>query len=253
MLPAQLFEVKPEARFTAFVRKTSWATAQLGVLVFWAGLLIAARRFPSEYDWRYMPVSNLLSAGRNPAGHLWASMGIVLCSLCGLCWAAILAHRRAHPNASGHPRGLRAIQLGYLCMACSGALPDSLLPLRKGHELLTFLAFAGLCLGLVRLMFQTSERILLRWNSGSMRNPCRYASVLAGSVVLPILLAGLAQAYVFYALPALHWVNLSWRARGVPVYLSFAFWEWVTCVVLSAYVTILGLTAGRVWAMRAEG
>lgn len=133
-------------RFTVFVRKTSWATAQLGVLVFWAGLLIAARRFPSEYDWRYMPVSNLLSAGRNPAGHLWASLGIVLCSLCGLCWAAILAQRWAPANASGHPSGLRAIQLGYFCMACSAALPESLLPLPKGHELLTFLAFAGLCL-----------------------------------------------------------------------------------------------------------
>ena len=132
------------------------------MLVFWAGVLIAARRYPSEYDWRYMPVSNLLSAGRNPAGHLWASMGIVLCSLFGLCWAAILAQRWAHANASGHPSGLRVIQLGNFCMACSAALPESLLPLRKGHELLTFLAFAGRCLGLVRLMFQTSERILLR-------------------------------------------------------------------------------------------
>jgi hypothetical protein len=229
----------------AFVKKASWATAPLGVLAFWGGILIAARRYPSEYDWRYMPVSDLLSATRNPAGYLWASTGIVLCSLCVLCWAAILAQRWAHAKAIGHPSGLRAIQLGNFCMACSAALPKSLLPIRKGHELLTFLAFAGLCLGLVSMMFQTVERILLRRKRGSIRNSRRYASVLAGSAVLPILLAGLAQAYVFYALPALHWVNLSWRASGVPAYLSFAFWEWITCVMLSAYMMILGMTASR--------
>jgi hypothetical protein len=253
MLPVKLFEVKPAARFTEFVRKASRVAAPLGVLAFWGGVLIAAWLYPSEYDWRYMPVSNLFSAGRNPDGHLWASMGVVLCSLCGLCWVAILAQRCANAYAGGHPGGLRAIQLGSFCMACSAALPQSLLPLRKGHELLTFLAFAGLCLGLVRLMFQTTERVLARRTLGSISNSRRYASVLAGSAVLPILLAGLAQAYVFYALPALHWVNLSWRAHGVPVYLSFAFWEWVTCVVLSAYVIILAWTASRVWDMRIEG
>ena len=205
---------------------------------------MAALRYPSEYDWRYMPLSNLFSASRNPAGYLWASMGIVLCSLCELCWVAIFAQSWPHANASGRPSGLRAIQLGSFCMACSAALPRSLLPLRKGHELLTLLAFTGLCLGLVRLMFQTIERIFLRRQRDFMGNSRRYASVLAGSAVLPILLAGLAQAYVFYALPALHWVNLSWRAHGVPVYLSFAFWEWITVAVLSAYTMILAMAAG---------
>jgi hypothetical protein len=56
-----------------------------------------------------------------------------------------------------------------------------------------------------------------------------------------IFLAGLAEACVFYVLPQLHWVNLAWRAQGVPIYLSFAFWEWITCAVLSAYVVLLSL------------
>jgi hypothetical protein len=64
--------------------------------------------------------------------------------------------------------------------------------------------------------------------------------------VFPIVLAAMAQAYVHYALPELRWVSLSWRARGVPVYLSFAFWEWVTCFVLSAYAAILSLTTDAV-------
>jgi hypothetical protein len=63
----------------------------------------------------------------------------------------------------------------------------------------------------------------------------------AGLAVLPIFLAGLAEAYVYYVLPQLHWVSLAWRARGVPVYLSFAFWEWITCALLSVYMAVLSV------------
>src|ERR1039457_5055135 len=94
-------------------------------------------------------------------------------------------------------------------------------------------------------MYQTIKRILLRRKRGSIGSSRLYASVLAGTTVSSILLACLAQAYVRHALPALPWVNLSRRASGVSVYLSFAFWEWVTCVLLSAYMTIVALTAYR--------
>ena len=63
--------------------------------------------------------------------------------------------------------------------------------------------------------------------------------IFAGAALAPIVLAALAQAYVSYELPELKWVNLAWRARGVPLYLSFAFWEWVTCAVFSVYMVVL--------------
>ena len=132
-------------------------------------------------------------------------------------------------------------------MACSAVLPQWLLRVPKGHEILALLAFAGLCLGMVHLMFRTIERTFLRRMRSSISRPRLYAAVLAGSAVFPIVLAGFAQAYVFYALPQLHWVSLSWRARGVPVYFSIAFWEWVTCVVLSAYMAILSLATHVVY------
>jgi hypothetical protein len=61
--------------------------------------------------------------------------------------------------------------------------------------------------------------------------------------MFPILMAGFAQAYVFYVLPEFRWVSPLWLTRGVPMYLSFAFWEWVTCAVLSAYMVVLSLAA----------
>jgi hypothetical protein len=55
-------------------------------------------------------------------------------------------------------------------------------------------------------------------------------------------LAILAQAYVSHELPELPWVNIAWRALGVRLYLSFAFWEWVTCTVFSVYMVALSWT-----------
>lgn len=214
---------------------------------------MAARRYPSEYDWRYMPVSNLLSSGRDPAGYLWASTGIVLSSLCGLCWAAVLAQRWTHEGVGVRPTGIRALQFGNISMICAAVLPQWLIRVQKGHEILTVFAFAGLCIGMVLLMFQTIERTLLRRMRRLLRHARLYAAILASVAVFPILLAGLAQVYVHYVLPELPWVNISWRARGVPVYLSFAFWEWVTCIVLSAYMAILSLATHAVYPARKAG
>jgi hypothetical protein len=124
-------------------------------------------------------------------------------------------------------------------MACSVMLPWRLPRLPKEHEVLTLFAFAGLCLGMIRMAFQTAERTLRRGAGGSARR-LRLTRPW-GVAVFPILVA--AEAYIFYILPQLHWVSLAWRARGVPMYLSFAFWEWITCAVLSVYMAILSVAA----------
>jgi hypothetical protein len=248
-----VFDVGKELPDTSFFRRLSCATALLGVLAFWGGMLMAARRYPAEYDWRYMPVSNLVSPGRNPAGYLWASAGIVFCGLCGLCWVAVLARRWKHEGAGDRPRGIRALQFGYFCMMCAAVLPQWLLRIQKGHELLASLAFAGLLVGMVRLMFQTIERILLRRTRRSSGRARLYAFIVAGAAVFPILLAGLAQAYFYYVPPELHWVHFSWRVRGWPVMLRFPFWEWIMCVVLSAYMVILTIATHAAYPTQKAG
>jgi hypothetical protein len=244
-----ILKVRQVIRFTAFMRKARWAVTPVGVLAFWGGVLMAASRYPSKYDWRYIPLSRLFSAHDDPAGHLWAAAGMVLCGVC-LSWWVLLAQRWTNVH-SNHSIGLRALLFASFCMACV-AIPASALPWHKGHEVIAIAAFSGLCVGIVLMSFQMFEGIFLRRKCGPVGNSRLYASGLAGASILPMPLAGLAQLYVHYALPALPWVNLSWRASGVPVYLSFAFWEWITCFVLSGYMTILGLAAGRVWDMRLE-
>src|SRR5208283_2480758 len=107
------------------------------------------------------------------------------------------------------PSGIRALQFGNFCMICAVVLSHRLLRVQKGHEIIAVLAFAGLCIGMVRLMFQTIMLNFLRRMRRSGGHARLYAAILASAAVLPILLAGLAQVYVHYVLPELPWVNLS--------------------------------------------
>ena len=216
------------------------ATPSLGVLAFWGGMWMAAQGYPSEYDWRYMTISSLVYDDRNPNGYLWARAGIVLCGLAGLYWTTALVRKKRPPRISGRAIGIRALGVGYLCMTCCALLPERALGIPKIHDFLALAAFVGICIGMVRTTFKAVERpapldkVVDRYSV--------YAIILAGIPLTPIVLAALAQAYVSHALPGLPWVSLSWRARGVPIYLSFAFWEWVTCAVFSTYMVILPLT-----------
>ncbi len=219
--------------------------APLGLLAFWAGLWIAARRYPAEYDWRYMSISNLLYPDRNPDGYQWAWGGLLLCALGGLCWTAVLFRDGRSGETGRRPIGIWALLVGYVCMVCA-LVPERVLQVPKGHEILALTAFIGQCVGIVQLTFNATERSFRFRRRTFPGAPRLYAGLLAGAALLPILLAGLAPAYVSYALPELRWVGLEWRSRGVPLYLSFTFWEWITCVVFSVYTAGLCLATRRI-------
>ncbi len=230
------------------MQRAAFLMAPLGVLAFWCGIVLASRQYPSAYDWRYMSVSKLANPEQNPPGYLSASAGIVFCSLCGLWWTAALARRR--DRAGDRPRGIRALQFGYVFMLLAVVVPEWLLWIEKGHEILAALAFLGLLIGMIRLMFRTTEQMFLKRTRWPNRRARVFAFIAASAAVLPIVLAGLAQAYFYYVPPEFHWITFSWSARGWPVILRFAFWEWATCSVLSACMVILSLLTRSVYSVR---
>lgn len=208
--------------------------APLGVLGFWAGLWAAARRYPSEYDWRYMTISSLLYPERDPGGYVWAWCGMVLCALGGLCWVTVL-------NSRIRSIGARSLGFGYVCMVSCALWPGRLLKLPRGHDVLALLAFVAICVGTVQLTYHAVAKTMRRRTPDSGIFTRVIAGMIAGAALLPIVLEGLTQADVAHAFPHLPWVGLEWRLRGVPVYLSFAFWEWGACAVFSAYTVSLSV------------
>jgi hypothetical protein len=222
-------------------RQTCHAAAPFGVLAFWCGLWIAQQLYPSEYDWRYMTISSLLYPERNPDGYRWAWGGVALCGLGGLCWVAALIRMRRRSNAANWPVGIWALGLGYICMVCCALLPARFLHISRSHDILALAAFLGLCIGTVHLTYCAVDQRLQRRARTFPGRPWIYAGVIAGAALFPILLVSITQAYVSRTLPQLPWVGLEWRRQGVPAYLSFAFWEWVTCVVFSVYTSALSI------------
>jgi hypothetical protein len=201
----------------------------LGALAFWLCMLLAAWRFPSDYDWRYTTTSQLIYPERNPAGHLWASSALMACAGAGLIWVWAV-------RGSLHLRRLWVLAAGYSCMILSSLLPERRWSLRNGHEILAIAGFIGVCCGLALVSLNLKP---------APRHPTRVLPVsLAVIAFSPIAIAGITQAYLTWWRPDLPWVGPAWRALHVPLYLSFALWEWVTCAVLSAYMTGIGIAVG---------
>ena len=227
---------------TASARKNLCAAAALlGVLTFWCGLWMAARRYPSEYDWRFITISRLGYADRNPDGYRWAWGGLMLCGLGGLCWTAVLLRDWRRDGTGRRPVGIWALALGYVCMVGCASLPGGFPLLPRGHDFLAVTAFFGVCIGIMQMTFQVTERSLRQRTRSLLLSPRFYAGLLAGLPLSPILIAAVTQAYISHARPDLPWVGLEWRVLGAPVYLSFALWQWITCVVFSVYSVTLCL------------
>jgi len=220
----------------------SCAAAWVGVLAFWTGLWMAARMYPSEYDWRYMTISSLVYPDRNPDGYRWAWRGLILCALGGLCWTTVMLRDSRRDGTARRRVGILVLGIGYLCMVSCAWLPAWFPGIPRGHDLLALLSFIGLCIGIVWLTFEVTER------AGAADHRL-HAGLLAAVPLLPILMAIMTQAYISRARPDLPWVGLVWRTRGAPVYLSFAFWEWTTCVVFSAYTVSLCLVTMLIWSI----
>jgi hypothetical protein len=215
--------------------------APFGLLGFWAGLYVASRLYPSEYDWRYMTISSLLYPDRDPRGYVWAWCGLFACAVGGLCWVSVLMRGNEWQTKRMRP-GISALALAFVCMASCAVWPGRLLHFPRGHDLLALLAFVGICVGAVHLTFERMEQTLRRGHANSRGGARGYALLVAGVALLPLILEAVTQADVAHAFPHLPWVGLEWRARGVPMHLSFAFWEWITCAVFSAYIVGLSLT-----------
>jgi hypothetical protein len=220
--------------------------ASVGLLGFWAGLYLASRHYPTEYDWRYMTISSLLYPDRDPRGYLWAWCGLIACAVGGLSWVSVLVRGNEWRTKKMRP-GIWALALGFMCMMSCAVWPGRLLHFPRGHDLLALLAFVGICIGTVHLAYERVERNLRHRRAASRAGAKVCAALIAGTALLPLMLEAITQADVARTFPHLPWVGLEWRARGVPMYLSFAFWEWITCAVFSAYIAALSI------ATRAEG
>jgi hypothetical protein len=202
-------------------------------------MVLAAHAYPAGYDWPYQTISVLLYADQNPHGYLWGCAGLELCGLAGIVWTAQATRDLRRATDQPLATGLRLLQAGFVCMCCA-VLPDRLLPWSKGHEAFAILAFLGVCVGLT---WQVSVVFGSRTSYSDGRMPRRTSTTIRRVMPLlplvPLVLAGLTQAYLALVRTDLPWVTPRWRTLGISPFLSFGLWEWISSAALSVCLLLL--------------
>jgi hypothetical protein len=198
------------------------------------GVVMAGRQFPGGFDWAYTVISRLGSHRHNPGGAFWLS-GSLFMAVC-LLWP-VTTHLEGPTAGARRPRvagiALRVGLIGGALLALEGLLMVDLSRLgRKGHEILaltTFLGFYGGVLGLF------VHRIR---NAGAAIWP-------ALLVMAPLCAVGGSQLALYFGQREMGWVNTGWRELGVPLWLSFAFWQWLAVAFLGLGLGYLVVAGGQ--------
>lgn len=211
-----------------------WYLASL--LVFSAGTLAAAMHYPGGFDWGYTVASALASRKHNPEGSTWFAGALGLSMI--LLWPYVSALKAAQSGAgSAWVRfGVAALRAGLICGALLGLerllIRDLSNLVYKAHEILALLTFAGLYTGVLALILQ----------SALFRKVFIFPLLLVSG---PLAAIALTQFWLYIDQRDLGWVDTSWREMGIPLWLSFAFWQWLAIGLLWLGLGMLVLTAAR--------
>jgi hypothetical protein len=90
---------------------------------------------------------------------------------------------------------------------------------RKGHELMALVAFLSFYVGIVGLyLHRVRQRRASPWS--------------AALVVMPLLGVGFREGWLYFAQRHLGWADYDWKGTGAPLWLSFAWWQWLAASML---------------------
>jgi len=232
--------LKFEKKFLVMVwYPTAMAVLALGTALSWNG-------FPGPYDWRYRAVSDLTSQVSNPGANIYncIAMGIT-----GAMLLPLPGYFRARLQDAARRTCIFSYYALYvgLIAGITIAFERSLFrnlsnQIHKAHEYMALVGFFGLFLGVVGFWLALAWQIQRRrpmpqWAMGLML-------LVSGA---PMIGATLSEGYLYFVPNQLGWVGPHWAEFGIPVYLSFAFWEWIAWISVFIYLYLtLWLTPAAV-------
>ncbi|EDY84803.1 hypothetical protein VDG1235_4436 [Verrucomicrobiia bacterium DG1235] len=195
------------------------------------GLVLALRGYPGDFDWQYTVVSALASQKHNPAGGVWYSAGLGVAMLWLWPYLGRLRSGRANGVAILESVALKAMRAGIVFGVLMG-LESILVPelpevLEKLHELLALSCFLCFYIGVLCV------------SVNRMQSEKRFVFPVA-LIVIPIIAIGVSQLTLYLGQRDLGWVDQSWRELGVPLWQSFAFWQWLALFFLWGALGMLG-------------
>ncbi len=206
------------------------------------GIFAAVRHFPGPFDWQYRMVSGLASQVDNPQGYWRFCLAISLCFALVFPLAGYLAQQLSSPLSKLASYSQRSFQVGSICGFLVGIergfIYDISRTFFKAHEVVALIAFFGVFLGILgfSICWFASER--------QQRRTSLAMGVLL-LICLPFVGAATSQLVIYLKYRHYGWVGPHWRELGRPVYVSFAFWQWLASAGAFASMGCLVLLSGR--------
>jgi len=223
-------------------RFVQWVVLPVAWLTFFGGVWLAAHRFPGEYDWRYMTISLLLSVQENPHGYWVIALGISLSGLIQIPLPGFFYKHLRGISPWGARMGWVFMVLGLAAMILMGITPKHLSLFPKAHDVLAMIAFVAFVLSVMVNTGLVVKQGLSCATPGDSAMCWSWIS-LTLLALIPMVGTSLSQLYLHFFAKGLGQTPLVWQNRRVPFVFSLAFWEWLTCVFLVAYLMLLiGLT-----------
>ncbi len=181
---------------------------------------MSARYYPGGFDWFYTLASALASQKHNPEGSMWFAASLSLSMI--LLWPYVSSLKEG--SSSGVTIFMiGAIRTGLVSGALLGVerlfIRDLSNWFYKSHEIIALIAFIGFYVGILGLLTQV------------MRDHRNYIFPMF-FIASPLLAIGILQLWFYLDLKDLGWVDVSWREEGIPIWLSFAFWQWLAIAFL---------------------
>lgn len=193
------------------------------LMVFSVGMVLAARHYPGGYDWPYTVISALASQKHNPAGSVWFAGALSLSMVLLWPYVSVLTQGLSRTLPASAKFTIFSLRIGVIFAAVVGVerllFRDISSWLYKSHELLALVAILALYIGILGLLIQVMHRR-------------KIYIVPVVFVATPLMAIFITQLWLYIQQSDLGWTGTGWREKGVPLWLSFAFWQWLEIAFL---------------------
>ncbi len=197
-----------------------WYLASLLVISF--GSIMAAQYYPGGFDWFYTVASALASQKHNPIGSVWFAGSLSLSML--LLWLYVSSIKinlsAILPSAGFSITAIRIGLAGGFLLGVERLLIYDLSHwIYNAHEILALFTLLGLYVGVLGLLLKFIH----------LKKSNIFPVLL---IISPLVAIGIAELWLYLDQRDVGWVDTNWREKGIPIWLSFAFWQWLAIGLL---------------------
>lgn len=210
-----------------------WYSASILIICF--GTFMGAQYYPGGFDWYYTVASALASHKHNPDGSIWFAGSLSLSML--MLWQYFSSVKSGLSGVlPGAGFAFKSIRIGLVAGFLLGVerliIHDLSQWVHKGHEIIALFTLLGIYIGILSLLIQ-----IIRRNKRMV-----YPLFV---IVSPLVAIGIIGMWLYVDQHDLGWVDTDWRDRGIPVWLSFAFWQWIAICLLWTGIGLLYLFTNK--------